>query len=175
MDKKELDKLANDQLGRMIKWGNRTHLLRLPTALRTEENVEYLATGKLDGKDGVLAATNDRLVFVSGSFTGQSVQDAPYRNITSIETEQGWGKIALRVVVADNEMVIEKIHPPKNLQDIANKVRAYTPATAAPAAAPQASNSDIPTQLKQLAELKDSGILSEDEYESKKAELLSRM
>ena len=34
---------------------------------------------------------------------------------------------------------------------------------------------DIPAQIKQLAELKDQGILTEEEFETKKAELLKKI
>lgn len=34
---------------------------------------------------------------------------------------------------------------------------------------------DIPEQIKKLAELKDAGILTEDEFNSKKSELLEKM
>ncbi len=37
------------------------------------------------------------------------------------------------------------------------------------------SESDIPAQIKKLAELKETGILSEEEFNAKKAELLARM
>jgi hypothetical protein len=39
----------------------------------------------------------------------------------------------------------------------------------------QPSNPDIPDQIRKLAELRDSGILSSEEFEAKKAELLSKM
>lgn len=37
------------------------------------------------------------------------------------------------------------------------------------------SNNEIPSQIKQLAELKEAGILTEKEFEEKKAELLARL
>jgi Short C-terminal domain len=39
----------------------------------------------------------------------------------------------------------------------------------------QSASTDIPEQIKKLAELRDSGALTEDEFERKKAELLDRM
>lgn len=39
----------------------------------------------------------------------------------------------------------------------------------------QSSENDIPTQIKKLAELKDQGILTPDEFEQKKKELLARL
>ena len=41
--------------------------------------------------------------------------------------------------------------------------------------APPPTAPDIPDQIKKLGELRDAGILSSDEFEAKKAELLSRM
>lgn len=38
-----------------------------------------------------------------------------------------------------------------------------------------AASTDIPLQIKKLADLKDQGILTEDEFETKKKELLSKM
>lgn len=46
--------------------------------------------------------------------------------------------------------------------------------TAAPAPAPQPGGTPV-EQLRQLAELRDAGILSEEEFTSKKAEILARM
>jgi hypothetical protein len=37
------------------------------------------------------------------------------------------------------------------------------------------SADDVPTKLKQLAELHSAGILTDEEFETKKSELLSRM
>lgn len=55
----------------------------------------------------------------------------------------------------------------------ANK-RAAAQAQAAPAAqpAPQASSGDAIAQIKQLAELRDQGILTDAEFEAKKKQLL---
>jgi 3-oxoacyl-ACP reductase-like protein len=51
---------------------------------------------------------------------------------------------------------------------------AAPPAPAAAAAAP-AAGVDIPDQIAKLAALRDQGVLSADEFEAKKAELLDRL
>ncbi len=53
--------------------------------------------------------------------------------------------------------------------------RAATPVAPAAAPAPAAPPANIPEQLKKIAELRDMGILSTEEFEAKKKELLSRM
>jgi hypothetical protein len=57
---------------------------------------------------------------------------------------------------------------------LATAVRA---AMASPSAAvtPEASGDDVMSKLRQLAELRDAGIVTSDEFEAKKAELLSRL
>ena len=47
------------------------------------------------------------------------------------------------------------------------------PAPAAPAPAPAASGSSVIDQLKELGELKEQGILTEDEFAAQKAKLLA--
>ena len=46
---------------------------------------------------------------------------------------------------------------------------------AAPAAAPSRSDVNVPDQLRELAELRDRGIITPAEFETKKAQLLERM
>ncbi len=60
------------------------------------------------------------------------------------------------------------------MRNVQNRA-APAPAPAAPAAAPVAGTLGITDQIKQIAELRDMGILSPEEFEAKKKELLSRM
>ncbi len=53
---------------------------------------------------------------------------------------------------------------------------AYAPPVTLPGTGPsKPSGEDIPSQIEKLAALRDSGILTEEEFQTKKAELLSRM
>jgi len=57
-------------------------------------------------------------------------------------------------------------------QDAAAAAAAPPPVAAAPAATPPVAEDPLVTQLKQLAELRDAGILTEDEFNAKKTQLL---
>jgi hypothetical protein len=59
------------------------------------------------------------------------------------------------------------------LRDRATERRALAHAPALAAAAPPAP--DIPAQIPQLATLRDAGVLTEEEFSAKKAELLARL
>lgn len=62
----------------------------------------------------------------------------------------------------------------KARQKVATSVPSTSPKTEQPASAPKPTV-DIADQIRKLAELKAEGILSEDEFQTKKSELLARM
>jgi hypothetical protein len=70
-------------------------------------------------------------------------------------------------------------HQQKNVarlfQAISQQVSAIGPPQRQTSSEGAASMSDIPAQIKQLADLKDSGVLTEEEFAKKKQELLDRM
>jgi hypothetical protein len=80
-----------------------------------------------------------------------------------------------RRAMLDQKMEFEQA----DARHIADAVRATTPAAvAAPAAAPSASGpstGDVTDSIARLAELRDSGAITTEEYEAKKAELLARI
>ncbi|MEU6544097.1 SHOCT domain-containing protein [Streptomyces sp. NPDC046859] len=111
----------------------------------------------------------------------------PVRNIASVVTKRD-GLMFTKVVVVASGNNIEFRVP----HDAAPRIKALltdlilgkvpvpgqapaqAPAPAAPAPAPQAATTPV-EQLRQLAELRDAGILSEEEFTAKKAEILARM
>lgn len=60
-----------------------------------------------------------------------------------------------------------------DVQRLAGRIRELATAARRPANAP--TPHDIPDQIRKLSELKDVGILSADEFETKKRELLQRL
>jgi hypothetical protein len=71
--------------------------------------------------------------------------------------------IEQRMAVYKDEDLVESPIVPPQLTDEENSD------------SPSAAASDIPGQIRQLAELRDAGIVSEEEFQAKKAELLDRM
>ncbi|MFG2574451.1 SHOCT domain-containing protein [Streptomyces sp. NPDC048481] len=112
----------------------------------------------------------------------------PVRSISSVVTKRD-GLLFTKVVVVASGNTIEFRVP----HDAAPGIKALltdlvlgkipapgqaSPAATAhpvPAAAPSAQASSPVEQLRQLAELRDAGILSEEEFTAKKAEILARM
>jgi uncharacterized membrane protein YdbT with pleckstrin-like domain len=78
--------------------------------------------------------------------------------------------LEFRKAILDAKLLWEK----QDSRDIAEAVRGAAPAVAAPAA-PAPSANEIADSIERLAQLRDSGAITTEEFEAKKAELLDRM
>ncbi len=99
------------------------------------------------------------------------MESFPLSKITAIEISKGMlgKKITLKMSGNAAEMKMINDGDPDAL---VNYIRENVGETAAPALAPV---EDIPAQIQKLAALRDQGILTEEEFTSKKAELLAKM
>lgn len=62
-----------------------------------------------------------------------------------------------------------------NQEDVQAQQQAAAPPQPAPAAAPAAGSDELITKLKELADLKEQGILTEQEFDAQKAKILAQM
>jgi hypothetical protein len=149
------------------------------------------------GADQALILTEHRALiikigFMAGQTFGGKVTSFEYRNITSVEVRislmAGSFEISAGGVQgaersywksespnsawrAPNTIPINRSEFPK-FQLAANAIRERI---ALAATAVKSPGSDVPDQLRRLAELRDQGILTNEEFQAKKAELLARM
>lgn len=146
----------------------------LPKILWEGENVEAIVQGMYRNGLGILVATDRRLVFVDKGVVGVKVEDFPYDKISSIQYETGMLMGGITIFASGNRSEIDKV-PKDRVRPFAEYVRAKISAPALPAstaAPPVASGADVVTQLKDLAALRDAGVLTEDEFATQKAKLL---
>lgn len=136
-----------------------------------EAGMSFLATGFKGGKAGS--------------------EMIPVKNISSVATKRdGMLNTIVSVITSGNSIDFRVSHAEgKQIREILNSLmlgddaaRAYAGASDPVAAAPSPANAetvaapeDIPAALQQLAVLHQSGILTDDEFATKKAELLARM
>lgn len=161
-----------------MRLGVRKELKKLTEKLAEDEEVVNLARGQYDGKTGLVVVTDRRIVFTEQGMVRSRLEDFAYEKISSIQTETGvvFGK--LTIFASGNKAVIERVGPKERIPEIGDYVRnrispgssPTTPPAAGPA--PEASPMD---QLKQLGELREAGVLTDEEFEAKKAALLSRI
>lgn len=174
-----LEELVNSRIGKMQRSLVKQAVIWLPTQFHPGEEVFNVGYGMLGRRAALVVVTDRRVIFGAkqpGPFFArdsgpQQFEDFPFEQIVSIRDESGLFQ-HLEITTAGGKDRIEKLQPPGIANEIAQFVRSRMGASSAPA-----TNSpvDIPEQLRQLASLHDSGILTESEFETKKAELLARM
>jgi uncharacterized integral membrane protein len=165
----------------------------LNDALKPGEPLYVLAKGALGS---YIAATDSRVILIKtgptgGSFLkplGKKCNILPYEQISAIDYE--WSRFAgtLQITTsgirdrkvslfggnrADNLIAFDKGSMDKFrlIRDRITRLRETAQSKASSAVVAES----IPDQIKKLAELRDAGILSSEEFETKKSELLKRM
>lgn len=160
------------------RFGGRRELKNLASHLHDGETVRIIAQGSYEGKQGIVALTDARLLFLFHGIVGRAKEDFPLRLISSVQTKSGFGTGELKIFVSGNNAVISGVIT-SDLEPLADAVRAELAAqhsasqSAAPSAAAPAT--DPFEAMEKLAALRDAGILSDEEFEVKKKDLLDRM
>jgi len=156
---------------------------------------------EIAGNNRYIIVTED-IVFVgsvgiaSGSFGGSKVKRYPIDSITSVDVRESSLIVEFEIIFsggsetgstnasfmsrANNENITGfKKELYRDVQNLATVIldlkqlrKSQSFASPSQASTPSAS---IPEQIKQLAELRDAGILTNDEFEEKKKSLLSKM
>lgn len=128
--------------------------------------------GKDTLKNGVFIATNKRLVFFGPKmFGGYDMEVFPYENISSIEMGKGLMGHHISFFASGNKATMKWI----NQGDIQKFIEIIKSKLGNKNETPFNGSIDIADQIKKLAELKDAGILTEEEFQSKKADLLAKL
>ena len=152
-------------------------VLALPEILADDEAVVRIIEGFYEGGWGVLVATDRRMVFVDKALLGGrvKVEDFPYDRITSIQYDTGFVYGGLTIHAAGNRAEIANL-PKDRCRDFAESIRrrideARSSVPTAMASGPSRTE-DLPGTLERLADLRDRGILTEEEFQGKKRQIL---
>lgn len=151
-------------------------LRKLETYLWDTETVQLLAAGTYGPGTGLVALTDRRLLFIKDGVMSKTIEDFPVDKISSVQWSSGLLMGSLIVFASGNKAEIKNMSK-KDGQQIADAIRGRLsprPGPPAPAIANQSSD-DVYDSLRKLGELRDAGILSPEEFEAKKRELLSRL
>lgn len=169
---------VKDQISRLdsaSKFLGHKEIKELPNILWEDEKVEKIVQGLYEKKQGILVATNKRLVFVDkGLIYGLRVEDFPYDKVSSIQYKTGLLFGELTIFSSGNKADIQQIEK-KQVRDFCDYVRARITDVKEHASSPsegQKTSLDLADQIKKLADLKNQGLLTEDEFNAKKKQLL---
>jgi uncharacterized membrane protein YdbT with pleckstrin-like domain len=122
--------------------------------------------------------TNDRLITRSGVL-GRQTREIPLERINDLACHQG---LFERLIGAGDLMVEsggergqEKFSNVAHPFDVQNTIHRTIEAIQAGSSGPRASGDSIPEQIEKLDELRQRGVISEAEFQDKKAKLLDRL
>lgn len=159
------------------KFLGRREIKELPSILWEDELPEKIVQGMYNNASGLLVATNKRLIFIDKGLFSLKVEDFPYDKITSIQYSTGLLMGAIEIYASGNKAEIKGVSKDQ-VKPFAEYVRARITAPRSHAsyeAATKAATDDVITQIEKLAKLKEQGIITEDEFVTKKQNLLSKL
>lgn len=146
---------------------------RLPSILQPDETIETALWGMWDGKHALAVATPRRVVLVTAQIFGSKVEDLDYSKVTSVQYKTGLTMGEVTFLASGNSITVDKVQK-ANVQPFAEWVRDRIAMGGKPPtpAAPTAAADDPADQLRKLAALRDDGIISAEDFEAKKRQLL---
>lgn len=154
----------------------------LPQILTPNEKIKYMTSGFWDSNTWLITCTNKRVIFLDkGMFFGLKQKEIPLEKINSICQQRGivFGKIeiwdgASRIVIENIDK--STLQPMLDAINVAREELKQSYNTIQSCKSSIAVNKqDIPDQIRKLAILKEEGILTEDEFNKKKTELLAKL
>ena len=125
---------------------------------------------------GILAATNHRLIFYAKKVGGYDFEACPYRTISSVETGKGMAGHNVKFFASGNEVSLKWIDRKSDVASFVAVVKAQMEGDhAAPVARAAGDSPDVADQIRMLAQLREEGLITDEEFETKRSELLARM
>lgn len=122
-------------------------------------------------RTGILVATNKRLVFYAKKLMGYELEDFPLSNISSIESGKNMMGHNISFFASGNKVKMKWI----NDGEINKFVEYVRSKIGKESSSNDSKEESILDQIEKLSKLKDQGILTENEFQVKKTDLLSRM
>lgn len=139
---------------------------------------------KIMGSDsvrkGLFLATERRLVFYAKKLGGYEFESFPYDKISSFEQGKNMMGHNFSFFTSGNKVTLKWISKDDDFDSFIAVTKQHlggSTAAALPGAATQegTSSDDIMKKIRQLGDLHDAGVLTDDEFSRKKAELLARL
>jgi hypothetical protein len=138
-----------------------------------------------------LIITNKRAIIYKAKLMGHETQDIPLESITNIEIKKGLAQSEIKIHIGSDDVEIEDIpnddaeravsilktnleNQKKASQEVSNP-QISEPKASAPEVSASPAQGDPVQRLKKLKDMLDAGLISQAEYDSKKAEILSKM
>ena len=136
---------------------------------------EMMGSGKKAQQNGALIVTGGRVAFYRKGFFGEVIETIPLKAITSIERKSFMGHRSIRLHTSHDALEFKSFKKEQD-QALVDAIEDGRHGGAQPVAAVVAApEGDAMAALAKLGELKAAGVLTEEEFSTKKSELLARL
>ncbi|WP_139334967.1 SHOCT domain-containing protein [Mycobacterium sp. GA-1841] len=168
---------ALNRLGKMGRFFGRREALVLTDYVHLDERVVELAQGVYDKRQGMLVLTTQRLFFFDKTLMSAQVEEFDLGAIGSLGFSKSLGGESIDIAISGRSAAISQIAHGRAETFIAAFRQVRSGSSAAGPAPTQQTHSgpDLADQIRKLSELRDAGILTDEEFNAKKVDLLSRM
>jgi hypothetical protein len=176
-----IEKILADKLRN--KFLVRKEIKRLTDYLALDEELITAASGMYEDHTGLLAVTDRRLLFLDEGIVRKRQEEFHYSRISSAQWKPGMVMAEVKIFASSNVAVIGHIAPKERAQEIAGYIsrRIAEGSTSQQSAAESVASdssavkADPIEQIRRLAELRDLGAITADEFEAKKTQLLGQL
>jgi len=165
----------------IVKTFVRKELRKLPEMLYEGEEVINLTQGQYEGNQGLVAVTHRRVRFIDEGMIRSHREDFPYERISSVQCKKSLMSGTLTIFASGNKAVIKNVIPKHQADSIAEVIRSRIAGgghsgSPLPTQAASATLDDDPYEkLRKLGELREAGVLSEEEFAAQTAAILSKL
>ena len=122
--------------------------------------------------NGVLLVTNQRVLFYRKGLLGEVLETIPISKISSVETFSMMGYRVLKFHTSHNDLAFKTFEEKDVFQQAYEKVETLRLKSGSRGAE---TSSDPISKIRELASLRDEGLLTDAEFDEKKSELLGTL
>ncbi|EPN4500638.1 PH domain-containing protein [Citrobacter freundii] len=161
-------------------FGTKKEFFHLPEILNSDEQPLGIVSGMMDGNTWLITLTNQRIIFLDkGMIFGVKQVDVNLQNIVSIGGKTGlmFGEITISTSGQNytiKNVIKSSVIPFTNLVNETKNSRANNKTSPSPQNTNEKpSFDDVMDKIERLAEMKEEGILTDEEFQQQKQRILN--
>lgn len=136
---------------------------------------EMMGKGDKTQHNGQLIITNERVCFYRKGIFGEVFETIPIKIITSIEIKSILGYRVLRLHTSHDDLEFKTFEQKPLFDEVYEKIEHLRHQPVTNVLSSNLISLSVMDQLKELAKLRDSGFVTEDEFNIAKTQLLTRL
>jgi len=140
--------------------------------LRPDETIELFLENSQS--NGMLILTNQRVCLYRKGLWGEALEQVPLDRITAVDARSSLGHHVIKLLGPPEPLVFKTFERRDLFDALCARLDALRRAASAPAPAGGPPKDGLTEHLERLGALRDAGILTDGEFDAKKAEILAR-